>query len=231
MSATGGQLVAEVRELLAEHADPVRAEGQRRYMKSAMPFRGLTAPQLKQVLREPLSMHQLATVDDWRDTVRTLWDEATHREERYAAIALARHRYYRDWASAVPALRLYEHLVRTGAWWDLVDETASHLVGGVLQAHPEVKSTLLIWAHDDNLWVRRTAILSQLRFNDRTDLAFLTETIELSIDDRDFFARKAIGWALREVAKWNPEWVRSFVHDHQGLSGLSRREALKNLPV
>ena len=66
--------------------------------------------------------------------MRALWDEATHREERYAALALGRHRLARDWRDPA-SLDLWRHLVVTGAWWDLVDETASHLVGDVLARH------------------------------------------------------------------------------------------------
>ncbi len=82
---------------------------------------------------------------------------------------------------------------------------------------------------DQDLWKRRTAILSQNTFRERTDSALLYACIEPSLSDTDFFARKAIGWALREYAKTDPREVVRYV-EHQGLSGLSRREALKNVP-
>ena len=88
-----------------------------------------------------------------------LWDEATHREERYAATAIARHRTARAWQDP-DALDLYRHLVVTGAWWDHLDEVASHLVGGVLAGHrDDVTPVMRAWAVDDDLWVRRTAVL------------------------------------------------------------------------
>lgn len=184
---------------------------------------------LRAALKGPFAEHRLGSETEWRRTVLTMWDEATHREERYAAIALAGHRHYREWARSRQVLDLYAHLVRTGAWWDLVDATAP-LVGEVLAADPAgVTPVIQRWAHDEDLWVRRTSIICQNKFRERTDLALLTEAIEASTGDRDFFARKAIGWALREQAKTNPAWVRQFVSDHPQLSGLSRREALKHL--
>jgi len=162
--------------------------------------------------------------------VRGLWDGATHREERYAAIAVARHRRARPWQD-VKALELYRHLIVTGAWWDLVDEIASHLVGGVLANHrADATPVIHVWAVDDDLWLRRTAVLAQLTHRADTDLDLLRFAVEGNVDDRSFWLRKAIGWALREYARTDPDWVRAEV-DRLGdrLSGLSRREALKHL--
>jgi 3-methyladenine DNA glycosylase AlkD len=199
-------------------------------MKSAMPYHGITAPRLKQALRPILAAYAPADRATWEDTVRELWDGATHREERYAATALARHRAARAWQDP-PALDLYRHLVVTGAWWDHVDEVASHLVGGVLAGHrPEVTPVMRAWARDDDLWVRRTAVLSQVGHQGDTDTDLLHDVVEANLDDRSFWLRKAIGWALREYSKTDPEWVRAEV-DLLGerLSGLSRREATRRL--
>ncbi len=86
------------------------------------------------------------------------------------------------------------------------------------------------WATDDDLWLRRTAVLSQLRHKADTDTDLLRYAIEANVDDTSFWLRKAIGWSLREYAKTDPAWVRAEV-DRLGprLSGLSRREALKHL--
>jgi 3-methyladenine DNA glycosylase AlkD len=129
------------------------------------------------------------------------------------------------------ALDLYRHLIVTGAWWDLVDEIASHLVGGVLASYrPDVTPLMRAWAVDEDLWLRRTAVLSQLRHKADTDLQLLTLAIEANVDDPSFWLRKAIGWALREYARTDPAWVRAEVSRLDGrLSGLSRREALKHL--
>ncbi len=158
-----------------------------------------------------------------------LFDEATHREEWYAALMLVAHRRHRPLLTA-DALPMLEHVIVTGAWWDVVDD-ASHRVGDVLLC--DVVSTEPVidgWIGSGHLWLRRAAIICQLGHRDRTDALLLARAIEPAMAEREFFLRKAIGWALREYAKTDADWVRRFVVDHETeLSTLSRREALKHL--
>lgn len=221
-------LVAQVRAALAAHADPERAAGQQRYLRSTMPFHGLTAPQRRLVTRPLLEAHRLATREEWESTIRRLWDEATHREERYTAIDLLRHRAYRGWRDTglVPLL---EHLVTTGAWWDLVDATTP-VVGEILRAEPGFASQLRDWSRSQELWLRRASIIGQLDSKGRTDVALLQDCLDANLGDREFFIRKAIGWALRQHARVDPAWVRTYVATRRTrLSPLSVREALKHL--
>jgi len=117
----------------------------------------------------------------------------------------------------------------------VVDEIAAHLVGSVLAGHRDaVTQTIRGWAADDHLWVRRTAILAQLRHGADTDVALLAEVLDDNLTDSphgsDFFIRKAVGWALRQHARTDPAWVITYVAGREPrLSGLSRREALKHL--
>jgi 3-methyladenine DNA glycosylase AlkD len=222
--------LAELRQELAAAGDPARAEAQQRYMKSAMPYHGLTLPELRTILRPHLAELAAADRAEWEQTVRTWWDGATHREERYAAIAVARHRRARAWQDPAE-LGLYRHMIVTGAWWDVVDDIAQHLVAGVLAAYRhETTPVMHTWAVDEDLWLRRTAVLCQTPHGPDTDLALLTFTVEHNLDDTSFWLRKAIGWALRQHARTDPDWVRAYV-DSLGprLSPLSRREATKHL--
>ena len=159
----------------------------------------------------------------WEATVRALWDGACYREERYAAIDLCGHRSARAWQDLV-ALPLYEHLIVDGAWWDHVDSVAIHLVGPILRAHPaEVAPTIRRWATEADRWRRRSAVIVQNGAKDSTDTGLLTFAVEANVGDRDFFIRKGIGWALREYAKTNPEWVRAFVAGHAALPAVPPR--------
>jgi 3-methyladenine DNA glycosylase AlkD len=229
---TTAPVVEAVRSALAAAGDPDRAVAQQAYMKSSMPYRGITAPELTALLRPLLADPALQPPDrgSWDGAVRELWDGATHREERYAATALSGHRAYRRWQD-LDALELYRHLVVTGAWWDHVDEIASQRVGPILLSHrEEVKPVMLDWAEDSDRWLRRSAIISQLTFRDLTDVGLLRATIEPNLDDTSFWLRKAIGWALRQYARTDPDWVRATVEEYGArLSGLSRREALRHL--
>ncbi|HQR28305.1 MAG TPA: DNA alkylation repair protein [Nocardioides sp.] len=225
------ELVAEVRRALAAAGDPDRAAQQRAYMRSALPYYGVTSPQLRAILRPLLADRFPPDRTVWLDTVGALWDDATHREDRYAALALARHRRAAGWQD-LALLGLLRHLVVTGAWWDLVDEIAAHLVGGVLARYrPVVTPVVREWAVDEDLWLRRTAVLCQLRHREDTDTTLLHDVVAATVDDPSFWLRKATGWALRQYACTDPEWVRAEV-ERLGprLSPLSRREALKHLP-
>ena len=230
------ELVDTVCGALTKAGDPERAAGQQRYMKSALPFHGLTTPQLRETLRPILDnpAYRMEDRPQWEATVRALWDGATHREQRYAATALAGHRHYRPWQDT-ETLGLYRHLAVTGAWWDHVDDIASHLVGPILRADPDrVAPVLRRWAEADDMWLRRTAILAQLGSKAGTDSRLLADCLTANLAGSrfgaEFFVRKAIGWALREHAKTDPDWVRAFVSRHAArLSPVSRREATKHL--
>lgn len=247
-NAVRHDFIDSVCRVLTSAGDPERAVGQQRYMKSEMPYRGITSGELKALLKPLLADEGLrpATREEWEATVLALWDGAAFREERYAATALLGHRAYRAWCDPdlVPLLR---HLIVTGAWWDHVDELASHHVGPILLRHNEVMTPVTrAWAHGagpvsgDDLWLRRTAIICQLTFKESTDLDLLSEAIEANLETTadgkptaygsTFWIRKAIGWALRQHARTDPDWVLDYVaaHGHR-MSGLTKREALKHL--
>ena len=199
------------------------------YMKSAMAHRGVDRPAQKTLFRTVLARHPIADRVTWEATVRELWDNASYREERYAATAVLSAESYRHFRDPA-ALPLMEHLVVSGAWWDLVDPVAIRCIGPVVRGHrPELVPVMLRWAGSGDLWLRRTAIIHQVGAKADTDTDLLSRCIAPSLTRREFFLRKAIGWALRDLAWHDPDWVRSYVRDHdEVLSGLSRREALKN---
>lgn len=235
-SALEDGFVVAVRAALAGAGDPVRAVSQQAYMKSALPYRGITSGELGALLRPLLADPSLApaTRADWEAGVRELWDHAAHREERYAAHALTGHRAARAWQDP-DALRLYRHLVETGAWWDHVDALAADRIGPILLSHREIVTPIVLsYAVDGHLWVRRSAILAQLKHRGATDVGLLTDVLDANLEGslhgREFFVRKAVGWALRQHARVDADWVRAYVASRgERMSGLSRREALKHL--
>lgn len=224
------ELLSAVRIGLAAAGDHERAAGQQRYMKSAMPYRGVRMPEVARMCRAVFAEHVLSDRAGWESAARKLWDDAEFREERYAAIALTGHRAYASYQDP-GCLPLYEHMIVTGAWWDYVDEVAIRRVGPILRTDPAVVSPLLRdWATDDDMWRRRTSIIAQMRSTTETDLELLTDCLAPNLGHREFFIRKAIGWALREYAKTDPDWVRRYLADHEDqMSRLSRREAAKHL--
>jgi 3-methyladenine DNA glycosylase AlkD len=230
MPTQDSSLLLRVRGALRRVASARRAAGAQAYMKSAMPYHGVSAPLLRATCKRIFTDLELPTRDVWRDHVLSLWRGAKFREERYVAIELTGHKLARPFQT-LWAMPLYEEIIVTGAWWDYVDTVASHRVGPILRDHPAaMKKKMLAWSKSENLWKRRTSIICQLGFKKETDLNLLYACIEPSIDSKEFFLRKAIGWALRQYAWTDPAGVRRYVRRNRArLSSLSIREALKNV--
>ena len=220
-------MITRLRRELKTAADPTRAPAMQAYMKSTMPYYGVNLPQVRAITRDVFG--EALTCDELRETVLRLWREARFREERYAAQILLAQKQYRQCLSPAD-MPMLEELVVTGAWWDLVDELAV-VIGDVLRRHPKrVRPLMRRWSTDSNMWKRRVSILCQLKFKRETDLDLLYANIEPNLADREFFIRKAIGWALRQYAWTDPAEVARYVRENEGrLSGLSKREALKNI--
>ena len=199
-------------------------------MKSSMPYHGLTLPQVRAVAGRVFAEVDFSECEQWRDEVMAIWRGARFREERYAALELAGDRRFARCRTPA-ALPMFEEMITTGAWWDYVDEIAARLVGGLLRDHPrEMRRVMRAWSTDSNMWKRRASIICQVTFKRDTDLRLLYANIEPNLADREFFIRKAIGWALRSYAWIDPAEVARYVREHEArLSGLSRREALKNV--
>ncbi len=223
-------LLPKVRAELARAADPRAAPIMQAYMKSKMPYHGVKAPVFRMICKSVYADITFAKPGDWQRAVRDIWKNAKYREERYAAIALCAHKSAREFQTP-EALPLYEELIVKGAWWDLVDELAQHRVGGLLRDFPsEMKPKMLAWSKSGDMWKRRTAIICQTRFKKETDLKLLYSCIEPALDSKEFFLRKAIGWALREYAWTDAKEIIRYVRINKArLSGLSKREALKNV--
>lgn len=222
-------IVERLRAGLAAQADPSAAAEMQRYMKSAMPMRGVAKPARERLLKAAVAEHPIADAAELQAVAQELWDAAEFREERYLALSLTGQRRHAAWIdpSWIPLLR---HWTVTGAWWDFTDEIASRRIGPLLLTYRDaLRPVVRGWITDPDRWLRRTSVICQLQARGATDTALLTEAIEANLADPDFFLRKGIGWALRRHARTDPDWVRAFVDDHPGLSPLSRREALRHL--
>ncbi len=201
----------------------------RAYMKSAMPYRGVQAPALRKLVRAALKDHPADNKEAWESAVLELWDGAEYREERYAALEVSGAKRCMPFRT-IDTLPMFEHMVVSGAWWDFVDDIATHRLRELLERCPgEMAPSMRTWSRDTDMWKRRAAVLCQVGRKEHTDLALLFDCIEPNLSDRDFFIRKGIGWALRDLAWRDLKVVEDYVARNRGrLSALSSREALKN---
>jgi 3-methyladenine DNA glycosylase AlkD len=184
---------------------------------------------MRAACKKVFSTHPVEDAATWRRDVLGVWRGARFREERYAAIELAGDRRARAFQT-MAALPMYEEMITSGAWWDLVDGIATHLLPRILVAERRgMRAAMLRWSKDQDIWKRRSSIICQVSLKGETDLALLYACIEPSIDRKEFWLRKAIGWALRAHAWTDPDEVRRFVRANETrLAPLSAREALKN---
>ncbi len=197
------------------------------YMKTRQPFYGIQAKERRTIFKDCVAHHPVNDQSDYEEVVRTLWD-GEHREDMYQALEVAEH--FKQFRT-VKSWRLYEELVHSAPHWDTLDWIAGKLVSElVLVDRPRFDKRLMVWRHDDNLWVRRASLLAHLHHGKNTNRELLGETIRLLMPEKEFFIRKAIGWVLRDFANTDPLWVIKFARQYEAdLSGLSRREALKHV--
>jgi 3-methyladenine DNA glycosylase AlkD len=226
------ELAESLRERLRAAAEPARAPAMQAYMKSAMPYLGVSAVPLRQVCKEAFVGLSWPDSASWEAEVLAIWRSAAFREERYAAIELTGVKAARAF-QRIDALPMYEEMIVTGAWWDYVDNIAGQRFWALLQNdRAAMKAAMLAWSRDDDMWKRRSAIICQLKAKRETDLGLLYACIAPSLGSKEFFLRKAIGWALRQYAWTDPAEVQRYVRENEArLSGLSKREALKNVKL
>ncbi|CAM5233783.1 DNA alkylation repair protein [Streptomyces avidinii] len=207
-------------------ADPVRARAMAAYMKDVAPFLGIPTPLRRDLSKTVTKDTPKPSETDCAALALRCW-LLPEREYHYFAVDYLRRHVARCSSGFLPVAR---HLIVTVPWWDTVDLLAAHTVGPLVAADPPLAAVMDEWIEDENLWLARTALLHQLRFKAATDSGRLFDHCRRRAGAPEFFLRKAIGWALREYAKTDPDAVRAFVEAERGtLAPLSVREALKNL--
>jgi 3-methyladenine DNA glycosylase AlkD len=206
-----------------EHRNEENAKPMKKYMRDQFEFLGIKAPQRNALLKEFLKEYGKPRLEELPQTVLALW-ELPEREFQYIALTLLEKDVKK---LSDKHLALAETLVVTKSWWDTVDPLSTNIIGTILKKHPKwIEYYTGKWVQSDHMWLQRTAILFQLKYKKETDEQLLYEYIRMCKDSKEFFIQKAIGWALREYSKTNPESVIKFV-ESEHLPPLSKREALK----
>lgn len=220
------ETLAEIRSFFEEAAVPENAGPMQAYMKDIAPFMGLKAPERKAIEKEIFRHYSSLAYAEWEHLLRQLFKEP-ERELHYLAMDWLYHRR-KDYCPET--ISLIEHLLTTKSWWDTVDFLAARCLGEWGAKFPETAAPVLTrYVQSDNFWLCRSAILHQLYYKKKTDTQLLAVSIVPHFSQKEFFIRKAIGWALRQYGRTNPDWVRDFVETYPGMSALSRREAMKTL--
>jgi 3-methyladenine DNA glycosylase AlkD len=206
------------------HADPLRAKGMKAYMKDRAEYFGISSPLRKELIKTFKTEFKLSNDSKLWDLVELLWKDE-HREMQYIALDILRPFTKKMNCEQIPIL---ENMIVTKSWWDTVDSIAPNLVGLIFKANLPCRDQYVYkWIDSDNMWLQRSAIIFQLKYGKDTDVDLLLEAILKHDDSKEFFIRKAQGWALRQYSKIDPELVRQFIEANPQLSGLMKREALR----
>jgi len=228
ISLTSPQFVRAVRQALTPLADASQAVKMSAYLLDQFEFLGLQAPVRRQAVRA-IGKVQWQSTHDLLSAADLLWQEP-QREYRYTAVDLLRQHSAVLTVNDLPALQA---LLLRDPWWETVDGLSA-VIAEVLHAavaqKPKAAKVMDAWLKHPSHWVRRSAMLHQLGWRLDTDTTRLFGYAQQLAGEKEFFIRKAVGWALRDYARWNPQAVADFLLQHRtDLSALTLREAAKHL--
>ena len=221
------QLTQQLELEFEKNRNEQEAEGMSRYMKNRFSFFGIKKPQRALIQKNWFSIIPAdLTHDAKRELVLELWQKE-QREFHYVAMD-----FMAKWKDSDILLEDYdfiEFLLTNHSWWDSVDSLASNYLGRYLRVFPKQRDLVIkSWLKSENIWLRRSCLIFQLRYKSQTNFELLKGLINQFKHEKEFFIQKAIGWSLREYAKTNPVSVRNFVKE-SGIQGLANREALKHI--
>lgn len=218
------QYFDDLQQSFEKHANPEIAAGYKAYMRNKWDYYGLGSPLRRQLVKEFIAKSGYPAYENLEELVQFAWDQP-QREWQYTAMEIAAS-FVKKKAEA-DMIDLAEWMIMNKSWWDSVDYVAPNIAGVLFQRFPGIKMEYIDkWLQSGHLWLLRSCLIHQLRFNKTADRDLLFSLCERLADHPDFFIRKAIGWSLRQYSKAYPEVVIDFVNNHQ-LSPLSRKEALK----
>lgn len=212
--------------LCNQNADASRAPAMQSYMKNKFEFYGINSPLRKEIVGDVKKKYSFKVNDDLWTLIDKLW-VSDQRELQHIALDILSSLASKLSPNNVPIL---EKMILTKSWWDTVDMIAPNLIGKIfMNDHTSRDSYVYKWMDSENIWLQRSAIIFQLKYGQKTDLDLLAEAILKNDVSKEFFVRKAQGWALRQYSKYDPIFIQNFIDANPQLSGLTQREALRSI--
>ena len=207
---------------LEENRNELLAESMSKYMQDKFRFLGVRGASRTEIYKKYFPEVRKSKAIDW-DFIENCWNKE-EREFQYVVV------YYlkamQKFLKREDISRL-KYLIVTKSWWDTVDLLAK-VVGSLVIRIEGYDQIMLEWSKDSNMWLKRVAILYQLSLKEKVDEIILDKILVNNLGDSEFFINKAIGWALRDYSKYNPEWVKEFIRKNKdNMANLSIREASK----
>jgi 3-methyladenine DNA glycosylase AlkD len=216
----------KIERALKPQANPVFASGMKAYLKDQFEFLGVKTPERRSAVRAILKADPPQNKQDVIELVDILWHKKYREYVHSACDVLA---LYNSFFDAKDLKVTIHDWVITNPWWDSVDSLGSVVISPIARREPQALETMWKWLEDSNMWLNRAAIGYQRGFKTETDLTVVYKMCHRYASDPRFFISKAIGWELRDITAFNPEFVADFVANHPDLGNVARREAIRGL--
>ena len=212
----------ELKQKLIENSNPDLAKQMEKYLRNKFKFYGLKSPERRKSYHDLIKAEKKNKKIDWK-LLDQAWSDS-HREAQY---------FVCDYLISLEKSLTFEDIdqifnyIKSKQWWDTIDSLIKP-IGKIGLRDERVNDLMLIWSKDNDFWVRRVAIEHQLLRKDKMNIELLEKILENNLNSSEFFINKAIGWALRDYSKSNPEWVREFIENHvSDMAPLSIKEGSK----
>ena len=209
-----------------KESHPENAFAMAKYMRNHFSFFGIKTEERRLIFKSICKENQQEVSENSRAIALELYSKK-EQELHYCALEILINQLKGNYKKE--DIQLIEKLLITNSWWDSVDTIAKNILGDYLLEHPlEIENIIERFSNSENMWLNRSAILFQLGYKQKTNFDLLKSECEKHKNSNEFFIQKAIGWALREYAKTNPQAVKNYVIN-TNLKPLSKKEALKNI--
>ena len=221
----GSEFSSLIQPQLAALGNRSKAIGAQRYMKDVAPFLGVQTPERRNLVKKIAKELRTPTSAELGQTARSMW-KLDEREYHYAAFDLIQ--VHVEVADKNFLEEHVEFLITHKSWWDTVDGLGSAAVSPLTDKYG-CEKLVEKWNKSSNIWLNRAAIQHQRGRKFETDNKLILRYCHEHADSTEFFIVKAIGWALRDMAKISPREVRGFLKDHPDLGRVAVREAERGL--
>lgn len=205
--------LAQIKRELQKHASAKKAKASSWFFKTGKGqygehdrFLGVTVPEQRAVARKfrdlPLS-----------EVVRLL--KSSFHEHRLTAVIILGDQFKRG--DTEKRKKIYDAYLKNTRYvnnWDIVDSSASYIVGAYLLEKP--RAVLYRLARSKNLWEKRIAIIATMRFIDHGEFSDTLKIAEILMNDSHDLIHKAVGWMLRCVGdkdrKTEEAFLKKYAH-------------------
>ena len=211
-------------EEMIQHKNEEQAQKMSKYMLNKFEYIGIKTPERCKIFKSFFKEYKNEEKIDW-EFVNKCW-ENKYREFQYIAADYLKNMKDKLTIDDIPKLKQF---ILKKSWWDTIDNL-DMTIGALALKDSNVNKILLEWSIDENIWLRRIAIDHQLLRKEKTNTELLEKILKNNLGQAEFFINKAIGWALRDYSKTNPEWVKNFIEkNRENMAKLSIKEASKYL--